>query len=267
MLDYNDLIANKPIKDFLTETLTEEGLLLIELLINKEDYLSEFVLAEKSGIYVNTVRKLLYKLYEHKIVSYSRKREKTRGWYIYSWRLHLKKLLLRVMKLKQEELIKLKSSLIPETSNQFFYCKNCDLKIDFAVAMENNFACPSCSIPMIVYSPEVVNKKILLDVKTIKDDVQGLQNLWLKAAERARPVVKPLPKPLKVRSKLAKKPIKKVVKPVVKPKPVRKVVKPAVKPKPIKKAKLVKKVTRPKPVKATAKPNKKKSLWDRIRGK
>jgi outer membrane biosynthesis protein TonB len=177
--------------------------------------------------------------------------------------LNLKKLLLRVMKLKQEELIKLKSSLIPETSNQFFYCKNCDLKIDFVVAMENNFACPSCSTPMIVYSPEVVNKRVLVDMKAIKDDVKGLQNLWLKAAERVRPEVKPL----------LKKPVKKITKPVKKvqvKKPAKKAKKP-VKPKPIKKVKVIKKiekkVIKPQPVKIIAKSEKKKSFWDKIRGK
>ena len=59
---------------------------MVPLLFNKK-HVNEFIIAKKLNITVNQVRNLLYKLSDHGIVSYIRKKDKRKGWYTYFWRI------------------------------------------------------------------------------------------------------------------------------------------------------------------------------------
>ena len=45
------------------------------------------IIANDCGIRLNTVRKVLYKLYDHGLVSCTRVRDEKTGWFIFYWRL------------------------------------------------------------------------------------------------------------------------------------------------------------------------------------
>ncbi len=174
---FNSLIRNKLIKEELVRNIGEDGLILIEILFNAKKFVSEFTLAEHSGIYVNTVRSLLYKLYEYKIVTYSRKREKNRGWYIYSWKLFPSKLVAHVIKKLRDEISSLKKEYHNKPHDEYFYCKDCDIKLSFTEAMEYNFACPNCFKQMELTSPKKENKQIKQRIKELEEEIKTLTHL------------------------------------------------------------------------------------------
>src|SRR4030067_3527738 len=64
----------------------EEAVKLIETLKGNEETTDEEI-ATKTGIRLNTVRKILYKLYDHSLVSLRRTRDPKTGWFIFHWRL------------------------------------------------------------------------------------------------------------------------------------------------------------------------------------
>lgn len=186
---YQGLMRNASIKDFLVEKIGDEGLILIELLFKGNKYVSEFTLAERSAIYVNTVRSLLYKLYENKIVSYSRKREKTRGWYIYSWKFNPEKLVSFLMKKIESESNSLKTMLNEQSKDEYFYCKECQVKLPFAEAMEYNFSCPNCFKQMELTSPSKENKDVEKRINELDTESNELSKLkerldWMEAQRR-----------------------------------------------------------------------------------
>ncbi len=174
---YTALMRNKQIKNFLTEKVGEDGLALIEILFKAKKYVSEFTLAERSAIYVNTVRSLLYKLYEDKIVNYNRKREKTKGWYIYSWRFNPEKLAAFMIKRLVNKKRMLTEKVSGQSEDKYFYCKDCDIKLQFAEAMEYNFACPNCFNQMDVTSPAKESKAIKDKINRIDNEIKTLTNL------------------------------------------------------------------------------------------
>lgn len=174
---YLALIRKKPIKEFLVDKLDEEGLILIELLYKANKFVSEFTLAERSGIYVNTVRSLMYKLYEHKIVNYTRQREKTRGWYIYFWKLNPEKLVSYVIGLISNKKKELERTLETQSKDRYFYCKKCDVKLQFAEAMEYNFSCPQCFEQMTVTSPKKENKEIKQQINKLDKKINKLKKV------------------------------------------------------------------------------------------
>jgi len=68
------LTKNK-INDVVIKIIGTKGLPLIELLKDKEN-ISEFELAKKLNLDIKIVRKMLYLLYNHSLVSFTRQKDK-----------------------------------------------------------------------------------------------------------------------------------------------------------------------------------------------
>ena len=103
-------------------------------------------IAAKTEIRLNTVRKILYKLYDHSLVGLRRSRDKTTGWFIFHWRLQLDQLAGFILNQKRRVLEKLETRLTCEQNHDFYYCftQGCK-RIPFEDAMEFVFRCPTCN--------------------------------------------------------------------------------------------------------------------------
>ncbi|MFQ6136730.1 MAG: transcription factor E [Candidatus Hydrothermarchaeales archaeon] len=131
------------IREFLEETIGEEGLEVVRSLLDRE--VTDEELAEETGLKLNIVRKILYKLYDYRLASYVRVKDKEIGWYIYTWKLDLGKTLDVVRGRKRKILKELTQKLEYETSHVFFSCNHDNSKIPFDIASECNFKCPQCN--------------------------------------------------------------------------------------------------------------------------
>lgn len=103
-------------------------------------------IATKTEIRLNTVRRILYKLYDHSLVGLRRSRDKTTGWFIFHWRLQLDQLEGFILNQKRRVLEKLEARLRYEEGHDFYYCytEGCK-RIPFEDAMELVFRCPTCN--------------------------------------------------------------------------------------------------------------------------
>ncbi|HDQ05669.1 MAG TPA: transcription factor [Candidatus Bathyarchaeota archaeon] len=104
------------------------------------------VIAEQTEIRLNTVRKILYKLYDHSLVGLRRSRDKNTGWFIFHWRLQLDQLAGFISNQKHRVLEKLETRLAYEQDHDFYYCgtEGCK-RVTFEEAMELVFRCPTCN--------------------------------------------------------------------------------------------------------------------------
>jgi transcription initiation factor TFIIE subunit alpha len=99
----------------------------------------------KKEVRLNTVRKILYKLYDHGLVSCTRVRDEKTGWFIFYWRLQPDQLDAFIRSRKKRALDKLKQRLDYERNHTFFVCKtDADVRIPFEEAMETSFKCGKC---------------------------------------------------------------------------------------------------------------------------
>ena len=97
------------------------------------------------AVRLNTVRKVLYKLYDHGLVSCTRVRDEKTGWFIFYWRLQPDQLDAFIRSRKRRALDKLKTRLEYERNHTFFVCKtDSDVRITFEEAMESSFRCGKC---------------------------------------------------------------------------------------------------------------------------
>lgn len=126
----------------------EEGVEIVKALRESGDITVE-ELSAKTGIQINTVRKLLYRLYNHSLVTSRRSRDKETGWFIFQWRLQPELVDAYIQGVKQKILKKLKTRLEYEQQHEFYHCgsPNCS-KVTFEEAVETVFKCPTCGKPL-----------------------------------------------------------------------------------------------------------------------
>jgi len=107
-------------------------------------------IANKTGIRLNSVRKILYKLYDHSLVALRRSRDESTGWFIFHWRLQPDQLEGFILNQKRRVLEKLQTRLDYEKNHDFYYCGTlkCE-KVPFEQAVELVFKCPACGKPMM----------------------------------------------------------------------------------------------------------------------
>jgi len=102
-------------------------------------------LKTEKEIRLNSVRKILYKLYDHGLVSCTRVRDEKTGWFIFYWRLQPDQLDAFIRSRKKRALDKLKTRLDFERDHTFFICKtDLDVRVTFEEAMESSFKCGKC---------------------------------------------------------------------------------------------------------------------------
>lgn len=107
-------------------------------------------IASRTGIRLNSVRKILYKLYDHSLVTLRRSRDQTTGWFIFHWRLQPDQLEGFILNQKRRVLEKLETRLDYEKNHDFYYCYTPGCRrIPFKEAMELVFRCPTCNKPLM----------------------------------------------------------------------------------------------------------------------
>lgn len=136
-------LTHKKIEETMLSILGEEGIPLIKELSDK-DNISEFELADKIKKDIKIVRKMLYLLYNNSMVSFTRKKDKQKGWYIYYWTLQFDNVKFSYFKKKKELLEQLKAKLQEEKSELFFVCSYNCIRLNFDQAMDFEFHCPEC---------------------------------------------------------------------------------------------------------------------------
>jgi transcription initiation factor TFIIE subunit alpha len=107
------------------------------------------VIAAETGVKLNDVRKILYRLYDHSLISSSRGRDPKQGWFIFYWRLQPDQLEAFIKSRKMRVLEKLKQRLEYERAHSFFECKRCPQeRFTFEEALETAFICSKCGGPL-----------------------------------------------------------------------------------------------------------------------
>lgn len=153
-------IANKVIEEVVAEVAGEDVVPLVKALCDKKDF-SEFKLAEKVGKEINQARNMLYRLYHSNLVSFIRKKDKKKGWYIYYWTFKPEVIKPLLKNMRKNQLNKLKERLKNEINSQFYVCPNKCTRLDFERATEFEFKCPECGALV----NQENNTQIILDLK------------------------------------------------------------------------------------------------------
>lgn len=149
------------VKEVLSGIIGKQADEFVDVVFNK-DYVNEFNIAKKLNLTINQTRNILYRISDHGLVSYTRKKDEKKGWYTYFWKLNS----LKSLYFLQDILLKKKreiGNLIEIRESKIFYiCDRCKIELSEDDALLQEFSCPECG-----------------DVLSIKDDVKLIEN-WKK---------------------------------------------------------------------------------------
>ena len=117
---------------------------IVEILFGKKD-VNEFLIAKKMDLTINQVRNILYKLSVDGLVSFIRKKDKRKGWYIYYWTLKTEKCLVKLEQSLVKKIEEYNSILRNRETKRFYVCNSCDIEVSEEKALEHGFTCEECA--------------------------------------------------------------------------------------------------------------------------
>src|SRR3989344_5600892 len=201
---------------------------IVEILFGKKD-VNEFLIAKKMELTINQVRNILYKLSADGLVSFIRKKDKRKGWYIYYWTLKTEKCIVKLEQSLLGKIKELEGSLNNRETKRFYFCKSCNIEVSEEKALENGFTCEECAD---VYElsdnsnqiketkkRERADKKAGKIEKERKAEIRAIKALARKKiSEEKKKTQKKITKNKKISKKVIKKKVKKKAKKIPKKK-------------------------------------------------
>ena len=146
-----------------------EGAVRIVEVLRGVHEVTDYEIADKTQIRLNTVRKVLYKLYDHSLVALRQSRDKETGWFIFNWRLQPDQLEGFIANQKRHVLEKLETRLEYEKSHEFYTCQTPGCKrYPFEEAFELLFKCPGCNKPMVHINNDLIVEILTRKIEQIK---------------------------------------------------------------------------------------------------
>lgn len=165
----NAVLEDTSVKQFFEETLGDDGIRIIKTLIGREATDEE--ISEELEIKLNVARKILYKLYDYRLASYMRTKDKDIGWYIYTWKLNLPRVRDVIVERKKKVLEDLSNRLEYEMNTVFFACTNDRFRIPYDIATERSFRCPQCEGALEFTNNEVVVERLESEIAKLQDEI------------------------------------------------------------------------------------------------
>lgn len=136
-------VTDKKIEEAVVGTIGPEAVPVAKFLKGKKD-VSEFAIEKAMKTDIQLVRNILYQFYENNLVSYKRKKDRVKGWYVSYWTFNNKKVLDVLDKIKRQKLEKFRERLEMENSSSYYICPSTCQRVEFGQAVQLNFRCTEC---------------------------------------------------------------------------------------------------------------------------
>ena len=138
-------ITNTKIYEIVKEIVGGDSVKVVEFLKDKKN-ISDFKIAEKVKADIHEIRNILYRLYNYNLVSYYRKKDRQKGWYISYWTFNKKRIKDLMVQLHYSKMAKFTERLKVEEANKgnFYLCPNACVRVNFEKATDFEFKCPEC---------------------------------------------------------------------------------------------------------------------------
>lgn len=138
-------LTDKRVEEIVSESIGEDAVKMVRFIGVKKD-VSEFKISAGLKMEIQEVRNVLYRLHSKNLVTYKRRKDNKKGWYISYWTFNKDMVKELSKKINIEKLEKFRERLQVESSNvnTFFMCPKACTRMDFHNAINYNFRCPEC---------------------------------------------------------------------------------------------------------------------------
>ncbi len=113
----------------------------LEIILNLPYISNDEDLSKKLNVKISDVRSALNRLHNIGVTYYIRDKNQETGWFYYTWKL-------REDKLKEWLEQKEKEVFYYEEGKEYYFCRNCNIYLEFDEAFDYEFKCPYCKIQL-----------------------------------------------------------------------------------------------------------------------
>lgn len=202
----------KLLNEILSNVIGKQAGEIVNLLVGKKN-VNEFIIAKKLKLTINQVRNILYKLSDAGLISFTRKKDKRKGWYTYFWTLNVGKSLELLASNVNRELDNLRNQLKNRESKRFYFCNTCKTEVNEETALLHNFTCEECGeVYQLQTDRKIINdlvakiKRLEASLAVIEDELSKIE---VKESKKKHKLEKKLSK---IKKKSVKKKARKIVK-------------------------------------------------------
>ena len=161
---------------YLEKLVGQQGVDMITRLSKNE--LTDQQIAEETGSELNTVRRTLFTLYEHRLAFYTLKRDKETGWMLYRWLVDFEDIQRRLADDAQKLLSKLETWLDGELNTAYYTCDNHCGRYTFDMASGYTcgyqFVCPVCKQSLHYDDTSELTDTMQGKISELRTDVQAI---------------------------------------------------------------------------------------------
>jgi transcription initiation factor TFIIE subunit alpha len=148
----------------------EDAVKVVKVLLNESEAVDELI-AEKTSMRLNQVRRILYDLLDKHIVTYRREVDEEKGYFLYFWSLNKEGLREIVRERKRLVLNRLRERLQYEEQKVFFICPNgCGDRVPFEKAMDQQFKCLQCGAMLQSFDNQRMIEKLRAKIEALEKD-------------------------------------------------------------------------------------------------
>ena len=197
-------MTDRLLDELMIELIGEDSLKLIKLIKSRSN-VSEFLIAEKLKISINQVRNILYRLQNYNLVTFTRKKDKKKGWYIYYWTFNLKRARELLLESKKNKLERFSKRLDRELHNSFYVCPNSCIRMDEDTAMSYEYKCQECGTILAKEDNSKIIDQIKKEIVILKDELKQKETKRKKVKKKVIKKIKKFTKKNLFRKKLHQK--------------------------------------------------------------
>ena len=210
------------LKSVIENIVNKQSVEIIDILAGKKD-VNEFIIAKNFKLTINQTRNILYKLSDIGIVSFIRKKDKRKGWYIYFWTLNVNQAFRLLDENLREKLQVLENQIKSRKDNRYYVSKTCSIEVNEETALLNNFICPECEeVYELVDNSEFINdlekkiSKLKKDIELVsegrmkeEEKVEKAKNKKIKRLETKKRIKRSEMRKIRIAEKIKKPSVKK----------------------------------------------------------
>jgi transcription initiation factor TFIIE subunit alpha len=161
---------------YLEKLVGPQGLEMIKQLSKNE--LTDQQIAQETGSELNTVRRTLFTLYEHRLASYTLKRDPETGWMLYRWSVNFDDIDRRLADDAHKLISTLEKWLDGELTTVYYTCDNHCSRYTFDMASGNacgyEFVCPVCKQSLYYDDTSTMTDAMQGKIDELRGDVQAI---------------------------------------------------------------------------------------------
>ena len=173
--DKKTINEDKESEEVVIKEEVEEAALTFDEIIDclKNGYSTDEEISEKISCKLNIVRKILYKLYDMRLASYKRDKDKETQWYTYDWKFNDGEYKKLEFNLASSELKRLNDELDYEENNMFFVCPFGHYRLDFEDASTVEFLCPECDVDLEFDDNQEKINRIKEEIRAVEEVISS----------------------------------------------------------------------------------------------